>query len=270
MSPPNEVRARFAIRPGLTLWLGLALLAWVSWHGFNHLTRPEGLVLHLLVMMPAQFMLCVCIHDAVHGVLMRPRALNFAAGTLLALGVMLPFPLLRRTHLHHHDNVGHDEDPEHSVYGIDARALILRLPLIPYIYLSNWRMLDAKESLTSALALAGICALLVSAGDAFGWGAMCEAFVLPSVATIGWFGFMTVYVPHSRHSEVLMRYFTEHSGWHHDHHRSPQYPFNQYIELRDFHLRRGVFEPRGHEALLVRILATPLFGERPPEHEDEQ
>ena len=72
------------------------------------------------------------------------------------------------------------------------------------------------------------------------WSSVGRPVVAPSVATVAWFGFATVYVPHSRHADRLMPYFTEHSGWHHDHHRAPQYPFNQYLELRDFHLRHGV------------------------------
>ncbi len=260
MSPEGESKARFPIRAGLTWWLGSALLAWVAWRVGLQLVEPGPLGWHLAAVMPAQFMLCVCIHDAVHGVLIRPRRLNFAAGVLLAMGVLLPFPLLRRTHLLHHDTVHEPEDPERSVYAFEPLELLVRLPSIPLIYMINWRLLGGVEKVVCAAVLAAIVGGVGGSAYVFGVVATLGAWVLPSVATIGWFGFATVYVPHSRHAERLMPYFTEHSGWHHDHHRAPQYPFNQYIELRDFHLRHGVFEPRGPEASVVRVLATRLWG----------
>jgi fatty acid desaturase len=268
MSDDLGARARFPIRAGLTWWLGAALLAWIVWRVVNQLTEPGLIGWHLAATMPAQFMLCVCVHDAVHGVLIRPRSLNFAAGTLLALGVLLPFPLLRRTHLLHHETVHEPEDPERAVYAFGPLELILRLPSIPLIYMSNWRLLGRTEGAACAAAVAAIAGAVVGCALAFGVAATLGAVVAPSVATVAWFGFTTVYVPHSRHADRLMPYFTEHSGWHHDHHRAPQYPFNQYLELRDFHLRHGVFEPRGPEAAIVRALATRLWGERADAEEE--
>lgn len=251
-------RASFPIRPGLTLWLGFTLLAWELSQLGAYLSGLIGWLELWLKVMPAQFMLCVCIHDAVHGVIAKRRWMNKAAGVALAMGVLLPFPLLERAHKKHHKALYHEDDPERVVYHTPARWLLFKLPTIPWHYLQSWRLLDTSErALTATVMLTlGVAAAIL--GGRFGIEALLMGWIAPSLLTIGWFGLMTVYVPHSRHSDTLMRYFTEHSGWHHDHHRSPQYPFNQYLELRHFHLRHHVFAPRGPEAKIVRWLARHI------------
>lgn len=251
-------RASFPIRAGLTLWLGLALLSWEVAQIVGYLSGTMGWLELWLKIMPAQFMLCVCIHDAVHGVISKRRAFNKVAGVILAAGVLLPFPLLQRAHMKHHKALYHEDDPERVVYHTPARRLLFKLPTIPWHYLQNWRLLNPKERWLTAAIIITLLAGATAIGARFGLEALLMGWLVPSVMTIGWFGFMTVYVPHSRYSDRLMRYFTEHSGWHHDHHRSPQYPFNQYLELRHFHLRHHVFEPRGQEAKIVRWLARPI------------
>lgn len=124
-------RPDFPIRPGLTLLLGSSLLLWILAHTFWFLEDGGSWPWHLARMLPAQYMLCVCTHDAVHGVLARSRRLNDWGGVLLAMGVALPFPLLRRTHLHHHQHLHEEDDPERAVYGPGPWMLLLRLPLIP-------------------------------------------------------------------------------------------------------------------------------------------
>ncbi len=259
MSATHDLpHADFPIRSGLTLWFGAALLAWIVSRTYGHLSGELTWWPFFLSVLPAQYMLCVCIHDAVHGVLFPNRVVNTAAGVLMAMGVGLPFPLLRRTHLRHHDTLHEHDDPERVVYELEPRNLLIRLPTIPLIYLRNWRLLTRSERALTLGVVAALGALLALTSARFGAPLAARALLIPALTTIAWFGFTTVYVPHSRHSAALMRYFTEHSGWHHDHHRSPQYPFNQYLQLRHFHLIHGVFAPRGREASIVGWLARRL------------
>lgn len=251
-------RASFPIRAGLTLWLGLTLLAWEVSQIGGYLDGRFGCLELWIRLIPAQFMLCVCIHDAVHGVITKRPRLCSAAGVLLATGVFLPFPLLRRAHLKHHSTLHHHDDPERVVYDTPARSLLFKLPVIPLSYLQNWRLLSGKDRVLTVAVISGLALIGTAIAWVFGLTALLYGWLLPSLLTVCWFGFTTVYVPHSRDSAWLMRFFTEHSGWHHDHHCSPQYPFNQYIELRNFHLSHHVFEPRGQEARVIRWLSTPL------------
>lgn len=263
--------ARFSVRPGLTLWLGLTLWAWLITSSWGYLTSHDHTALATLILwaklMPAQFMLCVCIHDAVHGVMSRDKRIGELAGVLLALAVCLPFPLLRRAHMRHHAHLYRDTDPERVVYALSPKALLSGLLLIPARYLQNWHLLRASERRTTLAALTTITALATILSARFGLGATLRAWLVPTALSIAWFGFMTVYAPHSAYRDKLMPYLTEHSGWHDDHHRAPQYPFNQYIELRAFHLKHGVFEPRGPELKVVSWLARHVQLRRSPSAE---
>lgn len=269
MTEHTHPRPEFPIRPGLTLWFGSALLLWVIYRITLFLCGEASLAMHLAATMPAQYMLCVCIHDGVHGVLTRSRAVNQFASVLLAMGVLLPFPLLQRAHLFHHRHVDDPEDPEHIVYSSSLPRLLFNLPMIPWYYLKTLRLLSTKERVQVALIV--VTLITLSGWIAWSWSVttLFTAWLLPSLLTIAWFGFTTVYIPHSSHQRFFMRFFTEHSGWHHDHHRAPQYPFNQYIQLRDFHLRHDIFEPRGPEASIIRRLASKPWAEQVGEARDD-
>ncbi len=232
-APPTTMRERapLLVRPGLTWWFGLALaitsissfLAWrveaVSWP------------MHALVSCPCLYFLCICVHDGVHGVLLRRRQLGDAGAWLLSLVIGLPFPLLKHAHLKHHRRVGHADDPEAAVYRASPFTLALRLPIIPLLYLRSLRDMRSGAVVLTAAHLTLVTTTMgwLGAPGVLGWGA-------PALLAIAWFGFTTVYVPHGPFARPLMAWLGAHSGWHDDHHRDPRFPFHQYAAVRAFHL----------------------------------
>ncbi len=254
MSPPP-----FPVRRGLTLWFGLALALWAAASAGLYLDGGRGLAAHIALSGPALYFLCICVHDAVHGVMCRSRGLNQLAGFGLSLVILLPFPLLQSAHLTHHRRVGHDDDPEHVVYGVGLLALLVRLPLVPLYYLRSLADMRGQDRALTVLhiVLSGGASWALAQhvgvmGVVLGWW-------LPVLLTVMWFGFTTVYVPHSRYAARLMPHLTTHSGWHFDHHRDPRYPFSQYVQLRAHHLRLGI-APFGtpREQRVIGWLARPV------------
>lgn len=228
-------------KPGLTLLLGstLALTSISSAAAFC--VGDVSFVGHLVVTVPCLYFLCICIHDGVHGVLVRRKRLGNLAGFVLSLVIALPFPLLQSAHLKHHRVIARrasadvdDDDPEAIVYRASLPALLLRLPFIPFWYLRSLRDMRAGSI---ALTLLHLSLVITAAVLLTGAGIdVVTTWIAPVLLAIGWFGFTTVYVPHGPHKAILMRVFNAHSGWHDDHHRDPRYPFHQYATVRARHL----------------------------------
>lgn len=252
-----SARATFPSRPGLTLWFGVALALHVvdsAWRG-AHADRAWW---QLLLAMAASYFLCICVHDAVHGVLHRRRRVNQVGGFVLSLVVGLPFPLLQRAHLTHHQRVGADDDPEAVVYRASLAALLLRLPLIPLFYLRTLRDLSVAQRLFTALHVIVVVAT-VAIAERRGVP-LVATWMVPTLIAVMWFGFTTVWVPHGPSAARFMRYFNAHSGWHDDHHLDPRYPFSQYAQLRAHHLAVGATQPvSAGEARRTTQLGSPVW-----------
>lgn len=255
-APPDldGPRATFPIRPGLTLWLAVALLLAQLSSAWQWAVGERDLATHLTLSAPTLFFYFICIHDAVHGVLHRNPLVSQAAGTLFGAAVALPFDLLQSAHLRHHHLVGDPDDPEYVVYGASPLRLLLRLVWVPLYYLRELRQLGARGRLSVAL-------------HGVGWGVALAVFGAPLL--IGWllpvalavvlFGLATVYVPHSAHRARLMQHLNLWSGYHHDHHRDPRYPAHQYGELRLHGIERlGVRPTYRREREVLRWASRPL------------
>ena len=223
----SEADLAFAPRPGLTAWLGASLLlASIS----SALAWSQGVVTlpaHLVTTVPMLYFVFICIHDGVHGALNRDRRVSDAIAWVMGSITVLPVPLLRQAHLKHHERVGREDDPEFVVYGATLPALLLRLPLVPLYYLREVRHLGTAAALGVVLHFVAWAALVATFG-----APLVVGWLLPVGLAVVWFGFTTVYVPHSAHRKRLMPYFNFHSGYHDDHHRDPRYPFHQYFRLR--------------------------------------
>lgn len=253
MRPP-ETAAPFPVRPGLTLWLGCALLLAQLSSAWQWAAGERDLATHLALGAPTLYFYFICIHDAVHGVLHRSPRISRVAGTLFGAAVGLPFELLRSAHLRHHGMVGQPDDPEFVVYGARPLRLLLRLAWVPLYYLREVRHLDRRER--AAVAAVGL-----------GWAVAVAVFGAPLL--IGWllpvaiavvaFGFLTVYVPHSSHRDRLMPLLNLWSGYHHDHHRDPRYPAHQYGQLRLHGIERlGVAPTYRREPAVLRWASRPV------------
>lgn len=232
--------APFRPRLGLPLLFGLALSAHIVDSVVDGVAAPRPWW-RLLLAMSASYFLCICIHDAVHGVLVRQRWLNQVGGVIFGLFIGLPFPLLQRAHLHHHGRVGHDDDPEAVVYRSPLWQLPLRLPFIPFFYLRTMSRLSWLER-TVVVAHVAVVVSIVVVAEARGVP-LLTTWALPTLASVMWFGFTTVWVPHGPNAAAMMRVFNAHSGWHDDHHADTRYPFPQYAELRAHHLAVGTTQP---------------------------
>lgn len=242
--------APWAVRPGLTGVLGLTLSLWVANAVVRLMQGHHGLASHLVLTVPALYFLCICVHDGVHGVLHRHKRTNDVAATLLAGVVGLPFPLLRSTHLQHHRRFGTEDDPERVIYSASLWQLPFRLPLVPFFYLRGLRALSRLELIVTAVHVVTLALVLATGGTPLllGWA-------LPALMAIVWFGFTTVYVPHSRYAPRLMPWLQAHSGWHFDHHKDLRYPFPQYAQLRAWHLDNGASPSSPLEGRILRLLA---------------
>jgi fatty acid desaturase len=98
---------------------------------------------HALVVVPTLYFGCICIHDGCHFMLTPWRALTDAVGFLLSLFLFIPFPLLRASHLAHHQHFGTERDPESVVYGARWWQLPARLLRVPAFYFRAWGELRA-------------------------------------------------------------------------------------------------------------------------------
>jgi fatty acid desaturase len=165
----------------------------------------------------------------------------------MSLLIGLPFPLLRSTHLRHHRALGAADDPEAAVYRAAWWQLPLVLPMVPLLYARSFGQLPRRLQAATALHLALV------AGAALWLGPLALGWAVPAVLAIAWFGFTTVYVPHSRHAGSLMKLLQLHSGWHHDHHSDVRFPYPQYAQLRAWNLGRAQERDR-----VTEWLARPL------------
>ncbi len=232
--------ATFTARPGLPLLFGLALSAHIVDSVVDGLSAPRPWW-RLLLVVYASYFLCICIHDAVHGVLVKQRWLNQLGGFVFGLLIGLPFPLLQRAHLHHHGRVGHDDDPEAVVYRSPLWQLPLRLPFIPFFYLRRLSRLSWFERAVVVVHVAAVVSV-VAVAERHGVP-LLMTWPLPTLVAVMWFGFTTVWVPHGPMASSMMRLFNAHSGWHDDHHADTRYPFPQYAQLRAHHLSVGTTQP---------------------------
>lgn len=241
------------LRTGLMFALGVALSSAVLVSVWGTMRGAVPTVVHLGVCVPALYFLCICVHDGVHGVLLRPRWLNqWAAG---AFGCLLgmPFPLLQRAHLEHHRMVGRPDDPEHIIYSAAPWQLPWRLLLVPLYYLRSARRLSRPLQLATAAQLVGTAGVL-----AVGGAELAAAWLTPLMLAVGWFGFTTVYVPHSRYADRLMPWLNWHSGWHDDHHFDVRYPYPQYIDIRLWRIRHGLETVSDRELRVLQWLAADV------------
>ena len=240
-------RAPFDRRLGLSAWLGFALCAWSVDSFIRWASGERSLLVHTLLVFYPVYFTCICIHDAVHGVLWRSRRGNDLGGFLMSLVIGLPFPLLRYTHLRHHRVLGAHDDPEAAVYRAAWWQLPLVLPVVPLIYARSFPRLSRRLRLLTLLH-----SLLV--GSAALWlGPLVLGWALPAVLAIAWFGFTTVYVPHSQYSGSLMKLLQLHSGWHDDHHADVRFPYPQYAQLRAWNLAQAQQRDR-----VTELLARPV------------
>lgn len=248
-------RPDMPVRTGLTLFLGFALAAWFLASASLYLTHQISLLGHVALSSPALYFLCICVHDGVHGVLARPRQLNQVAANLMTVVLGMPFPLLQDAHLRHHRRVGHPDDPEHAVYSAELWQLPIRLVVVPWLYLRGITRLSAP------LALLTVAQIALSTGALLWFGLpLLKAWVVPVAAAVVWFGFTTVYVPHSRHKERLMPWMQFHTGHHDDHHFDVRYPWPQYAQIRAWRFRHGLEQPTSErEGRFVQALAREVL-----------
>ncbi|MFT5583953.1 MAG: fatty acid desaturase [Cognaticolwellia sp.] len=246
-------RAQMTARPGLTLLLGITLLISAMSSAVQWMQGGISLIEHLGTTIPMLYFLFICIHDGVHSVLSGSRWVNDAAATLLAGAVGLPFALLRHAHLHHHAHLGQPSDPEGRIYNSSIWELPMTLLAVPFIYLVQLPKLGWKSAAAVCIQLT----LLVSAMTLF--PSLLTAWALPVLLGVLYFGFTTVYAPHSRHHGRLMPWLNLHSGYHHDHHRDPRYPFHQYFQLRlDGLLNQGVAPSFTQERKTLSLVTIDL------------
>ncbi|MES2644442.1 MAG: fatty acid desaturase family protein [Myxococcota bacterium] len=86
-------------------WGTLALVVAV-WH-------PALTVLGMLVIATRQHALFILYHDAVHGLIARPRRLNdLLINVFVGIPQLLPIHVYRALHLVHHQHLGTERDPE--------------------------------------------------------------------------------------------------------------------------------------------------------------
>ena len=246
-------RAQMNARPGLTLVLGSVLLLSALSSAAQWAQGGVSLVVHLCTTVPMLYFLFICIHDGVHSVLSRRRWLNDGASILLAGAVGLPFPLLRRAHLHHHAHLGQPSDPEGKIYNSSLWKLPLTLIAVPFYYLAQLPKLSPAKAALVCLQLLLFISLMAL------FPVLLTAWALPVLIAVLYFGFTTVYAPHSEHQARLMPWLNFHSGYHHDHHRDPRYPFHQYFQLRlDGLLNRGVAPTFALERQTLTLVTTDL------------
>ncbi|MEK6237173.1 MAG: fatty acid desaturase, partial [Planctomycetales bacterium] len=216
-----------AVRRGLTFWLFLPALGVVVAAPVSHVLGAPPSLLHIGSLVPVYFFLAMCLHDAIHRAAHRNRYLNAAVGHVGAAAFGLTFPIIRRTHLRHHVSFGGEEDMESFVYR--SRWL-----LVPRLLVLNWKCYAAAfklgrlEMLRAAAMIAGIAFLLVFWPRETLW-----SWLLPMQAGIAAFALMTVYVPHAPQGEWVMKRFPAVTGFHHDHHEKPQYPWYQHFSRRE-------------------------------------
>ena len=249
-------RVPFELSVGVDCALGFTLLAWVAWRVVLERTAATTstpalhYAVHLAATVPALYFTCICVHDAVHGVLLRDARANQLAGFIMSLGIGLPFAVLQHTHLHHHRTVGTEHDPERVLYGASPWGLPLLLPVVPALYARFLMRLHTRALLLTAVHCTAVGAALVFSGPH-----LVIYWAIPAALATGWFGFTTVYVPHCQHRGVLMRYMCAHSGYHDDHHRDPRFPFSQYVPLRAWHLAHGAIPTFRAEPAVLALLS---------------
>lgn len=247
-------RPSLQLRTGPMFALGVALSLWVLASAWCCLRGSIPLPLHVAQSAPALYFLCICVHDGVHGVLLRPRPLNQWASGVFGLLLWMPFPLLQRAHLEHHRRVGSPDDPEHIIYDAAPWQLPWRLVLVPALYLRSMGELPRSKQIAVTAQLVASVGVLVVGG-----GALAAAWLIPLVLAVAWFGFTTVYVPHSRYADRLMPWLDWHSGWHVDHHFDVRYPYPQYVEIRLWRVAHGLQPISERELRVLRWLATTVW-----------
>ncbi len=117
----------------LLLWgLLLGQLAWFPADPLALLDHPSGwarLLAHMAIGALALNLSFTVWHDAVHGLVFRPRWANDLVGWLGAFPAFIPWFTIRRGHLLHHAHTNHPElDPDHWFLGGSLWSLPLRYP----------------------------------------------------------------------------------------------------------------------------------------------
>lgn len=210
--------------PSFWLFLIAATILLISYAAL--LRGCIGFSTHLCVGVPVYFLVAMCVHDAIHRAAHQNSVFNNATGWLGSVSLGLTFSVIRRSHLKHHQMVGHDEDIESNVYA-HAWAVPLR------VLSANWRCYAVFPSLKPIEKTRAIVLLVV----------ICLTFtVWPIAALIGWlipmqlgvaaFTFLTVYLPHGRPASWVLKWVPAITGFHDFHHAVPQYPWYQCFSMR--------------------------------------
>lgn len=225
------------------------------------------------------------VHESIHGNIVQDRRLawvHILIGWYGSLVLFTPFPLLERTHKHHHSFVNTGKDPDIYVKMSFARLLLRNLiswalQLIPVRllqmllpeslrhrgYLSADAIMSRSERVQYHSAnwlWVAILWGLVFAG--FGWE-VAALFYLPLLIALNMLVIMFQWLPHHPFTETGRYTATRNTGvsvlnmfflwqnWHLMHHLWPSVPFYNYERL--YHRLQPVLEEKGarhHEGLV--------------------
>jgi fatty acid desaturase len=105
---------RFSVaRPTLIALCREAVIAWGTLGLVVAVWHPAVTVLGMLLIATRQHALYILYHDAVHGLVARPRRLNdLLINVFVGIPQLLPIHLYRALHLVHHQHLGTERDPE--------------------------------------------------------------------------------------------------------------------------------------------------------------
>ena len=214
------------IRRGLTFWLFLptVVLAVTSFVAFCSGAIPWWLNWALIA--PLYYFLIICSHDALHCSAHRTRFGNHAVGWLGTKLFCVPYSMVRRAHLSHHNSDGAPDDIEQFAYN-PGPTLPLRILFGNWMYYLHLPKCNWKERIQAATTVAVTIALFV---------------VWPREALLGWFLPMqtgvcyimitTIWIPHGPYSKWWMNHLPFITGYHEDHHAQPAYPFHQIAQRK--------------------------------------
>jgi fatty acid desaturase len=218
--------SRPAVTRGLTFWMFLPAVAIVVGATLSFWFERLSLGILCSILIPSYYFLAMCVHDAIHRAAHGNWYLNKAVGWIGAAMIGLPFSVIRRAHLMHHSSLGHDEDVEQFVYR-SAWTLPIRLLLV------NWRcypvLRDApkRERLQAGIVVCCLVAVLLWQPWKLFWG-----WIIPMQIGVALFALMTVYLPHGPLSGWVMKHIPVVTGFHDDHHATPQYAWYQHFRMR--------------------------------------
>lgn len=151
------------------------------------------------------YMIFTVLHESMHGIAHRNRALNTALGRVAGFALMLPLPVFRAVHLAHHS---HTNDPVRDPDMIVARRPVWFRPvwfmLTPFHYRGmvygggGLRNRSAViEAACTETAIVGVMVACVATGHGI---LLVQAWALPSVLAILWLALTFDLLPHLPHT----------------------------------------------------------------------